>query len=276
MILLDKQNIHEIELGNILFCFVAEREASNNPGQIILVNSENKWFETNYADGRLELTDLFSVFPILSQCALGAYGFGIVPEGWKYEPLSDRYHLIIHESFYDYFIYCLRGAARDSEEALASWQKCAKKVLLHPVTGDFKPVKISIYSEFGFHVIKAGDEVAQRLTINSTGRVWFTRYFADEQDPCKNRSTHTRQRIDPQKAQTLLKKITSHLTRGNSHFIAPEDSGTWKVALTEDIVALAFKFTGSLDADPSLIKFSQEFRELLTDLDPVVFGTRNF
>lgn len=79
-----------------------------------------------------------------------------------------------------------------------------------------------------FRYLKPGDEVEQRLTINSKGGVWFASYtYNNGQRYRPFRSC--RQKITAQEAREILPLLETYAQYGDTIFEAYE--GTWKMTI---------------------------------------------
>ena len=116
---------------------------------------------------------------------------------------------------------------------------------------------------------ESGDEVEQRLTVSSTGRVWFTGYafcVSSGRYPVRRR---IQTNIKAEHAQRLLDLLEIYF--GEEHLIPmATDVGSWELMLYGESVST---FNGSLCEDLIVedVPLSQYIRQLVTIDDLFVF-----
>lgn len=136
-----------------------------------------------------------------------------------------------------------------------------------------KPMKVTIVSDLLCYgpAPEPGDEIAQRITINSKGQVWFSAKTVGDSFPWNEvplRKEQTRINIDT--AIDILNQIDTYF-RSNSVRCFATDVGNWELELTlED--GNVIKESGSMYCCSELNEISNIIRSALPDLGVIAFG----
>lgn len=138
---------------------------------------------------------------------------------------------------------------------------------------EMKPIKVTIVSDllrFG-PAPEPGDEIAQRITINNKGQVWFRALTCSNSLPWKAiplRKAQTKVSVDL--ATDILSRIDTYF-RDNSIRCFATDVGNWEMELTLEDGSI-FKESGSMYCCPELIEISDVLRYALPEMGIVAFG----
>lgn len=138
---------------------------------------------------------------------------------------------------------------------------------------ELKPMKVTIISDLLCYgpAPEPGDEIAQRITINNKGQVWFClktygNYFPRKEVPLKT----VRTRINADIAADIINKIDTYF-RCNPVLCVADDVGDWEMELTLE-EGIVIKKSGALHCCTELNEISNVIRSALPDLGVKAFG----
>lgn len=139
-----------------------------------------------------------------------------------------------------------------------------------------RPIKVTLISDLLCYgpAPKPGDEIAQRITINNKGQVWFSAKTCSDYSPLYEvplRKTQTR--INADIATDILNRITIYFLKNPVRYFMT-DGGSWEMKLTfedENVI----KESGSLHCCSELNEISNLIRSALPDLGIIAYGEDN-
>lgn len=136
-----------------------------------------------------------------------------------------------------------------------------------------KPMKVTIVSDLLCYgpAPEPGDEIAQRITINSKGQVWFSAKTVGDSFPWKEVPLRKAQtRINADAAANILNSIETYF-RANPVRCFATDVGNWEMELTLEDGSI-IKESGSMYCYPELNDISDVIRSALPELGVKAFG----